>query len=145
MQNFVFRYQKICYTYDIAFYQELLEDVLYMGILIALLIWLLILVAIVVKFRREGNVAQQRLFSVFLIIWAILAIVYYDVLMLTTGGFSAENATQWHQYLPVVLFSICAGIGTYFLMMTFIKSRKKEEAANNKQKKGSGKKSSKKK
>lgn len=116
-----------------------------MGILIALLIWLLILVAIVVKFRREGNVAQQRLFSVFLIIWAILAIVYYDVLMLTTGGFSAENATQWHQYLPVVLFSICAGIGTYFLMMTFIKSRKKEEATGNKQKKGSGKKSSKKK
>lgn len=116
-----------------------------MGILIALIIWLLILVAIVVKFRRDGNTSHQRLFSIFLIIWAILAIVYYDVLMLTTGGFAAENATQWHQYLPVVLFSICAGIGTYFLMMTFRKFHKESPEDDTKTKKKTEKKSSKKK
>ena len=113
-----------------------------MAILILLAIWLLALIFITYKFRREGNTNQQRLFSVILIVWAVLGIIYYDVLMLTTGGFS--STIIWQNYIPVLGFSICAGIGTYFLMMTFIKSRKKEEAANNKQKKGSGKKSSKK-
>ncbi|MBR4945310.1 MAG: hypothetical protein IKZ26_07870 [Peptococcaceae bacterium] len=116
-----------------------------MGILIALIIWLFILAAIVIKFHRDGNTAQQRLFSVFLIIWAILGIIYYDVLMLTTGGFAAESATQWHQYLPVVIFSICAGIGTYFLMVTFRKARKESPDDTAAQKKKSGKNSGRKK
>lgn len=114
-----------------------------MAILILLAIWLIALALIANKFRREGNVAKQRLFSVILIIWAILSIVYYDVLMLTTGAFDAGNTTPWYNYLPVVGFSICAGIGTYLLMMTFVKFRK-EDDADTKKKKGS-KKSSKKK
>ena len=114
-----------------------------MAILILLAIWLLALIFITYKFRREGNTNQQRLFSVILIVWAVLGIIYYDVLMLTAGGFS--STIVWQNYIPVLGLSICAGIGTYFLMMTFIKSRKKEEAADNKQEKGSGKKSSKKK
>lgn len=115
-----------------------------MAILILLAIWLIALALIANKFRREGNVSKQRLFSVILIIWAILSIVYYDVLMLTTGAFDTGNTTPWYNYLPVVGFSICAGIGTYLLMMTFAKFRKEDAAADTKKKKGSKKNSKKK-
>ena len=108
-----------------------------MAILILLAIWLLALIFITNKFRREGNYKQQRLFSVILIVWAVLGIVYYDVLMITTGGFTSTS--PWQNYIPVVGFSICAGIGTYFLLMTFTKLRQKIEDADNKQKKGSKK------
>lgn len=113
-----------------------------MAILILLAIWLLALIFITNKFRREENYKQQRLFSVILIVWAVLGIVYYDVLMITTGGFT--STAVWQNYIPVVGFSICAGIGTYFLLMTFTKLRKKIEEADTKQKK-SNKKSGKKK
>ncbi|MBQ1187715.1 MAG: hypothetical protein IIX62_01370 [Peptococcaceae bacterium] len=108
-----------------------------MAILILLAIWLLALIFITNKFRREENYKQQRLFSVILIVWAVLGIVYYDVLMITTGGFT--STAVWQNYIPVVGFSICAGIGTYFLLMTFTKLRQKIEEADNKQKKGSKK------
>ena len=50
-----------------------------MLIQIILTIWLLALIFLTNKFRREGRVLQQRIFSVFLIVWAILGIIYYDV------------------------------------------------------------------
>lgn len=115
-----------------------------MGILILLAVWLLALIFITYKFRREENYKQQRLFSVILIVWAVLGIVYYDVLMLTTGQFDAGTATPWYSYLPVVCYSVCAGIGTYFLMMTFGKFRKTEDAVPAKKKKN-GKKTGRKK
>ena len=64
-----------------------------MAILILLAICLLALIFITNKFRREENYKQQRLFSVILIVWAVLGIVYYDVLMITTGGFSMLSAS----------------------------------------------------
>ena len=114
-----------------------------MGIIIALVIWLIALTAIVIKFRRDEHTSQQRLFSIFLIVWSVLGIVYYDVLMLTTGQFS-DASTPLYNYAPVVLFSLFAGIGTYFLMMTFRKFHKESPEDTAKQKKKSGKKSSKK-
>ncbi len=94
-----------------------------MIIQIILTVWLLALIFLTNKFRREGRIPQQRLFSIFLIVWAILGITYYDVLMLTTGQLEGVSSTQWQTYLPVVFFSICAGLGTYYLMMTFGKFR----------------------
>ncbi len=116
-----------------------------MTIMIILAVWLLALIFITNKFRLDENYKQQRLFSVILIVWAVLGIIYYDVLMLTTGGFDSSSASVWQNYIPVVGFSICAGIGTYFLMMTFTQFRKKAEEPDKKQKKGSSKKSGKKK
>lgn len=98
-----------------------------MLIQIILTVWLLALIFLTNRFRREGRIAQQRLFSVFLIVWAILGIMYYDVLMLTTGQLEGASSTQWQTYLPVVFFSICAGMGTYYLMMTFGKFRAADE------------------
>ena len=93
-----------------------------MLIQIILTIWLLALIFLTNKFRREGRVLQQRIFSVFLIGWAILGIIYYDVWIYTSG--QLENiSSQWQTYLPTVFFSICAGLGTYYLMMTFGKFR----------------------
>ncbi len=117
-----------------------------MGILIVLAIWLLVLIGITYKFRRDGDIGKQRLFSVFVIIWAILAIAYYDVLMLTTGQFDAGVTVPWYSYVPVVCFSVCAGVGTYFLMMTFRKFHKeKDDNGKKKKSKKPGKKSGKKK
>ncbi len=113
-----------------------------MGILIVLAIWLFVLIGITYKFRRDNDIGKQRLFSIFVIIWAILGIVYYDVLMLTTGQFDAGVTVPWYQYLPVVCFSACAGVGTYFLMMTFRKFHNQEDNAGSKKK--NNKKSSKK-
>ena len=56
-----------------------------MLIQIILTIWLLALIFLTNKFRREGRVLQQRIFSVFLIVWAILGIIYYDVWIYTSG------------------------------------------------------------
>ena len=40
-----------------------------------LTIWLLALIYFTNHFRREGRIAQQRIFSVFLIVWATLGII----------------------------------------------------------------------
>ena len=97
-----------------------------MFVQIILTIWLLILIFLTNKFRREGRIAQQRIFSIFLIIWACLSIVYYDVWTYTSGAL-AQYANQWYTYLPAVYFSICAGLGTYYLMMTFGKFRELQQ------------------
>ena len=119
-----------------------------------LTVWLLALIFFTNKFRREGRIAQQRMFSVFLIIWAVLGIAYYDVWMLTSGQIEGAASTQWQTYLPSAFFSICAGLGTYYLMMTFGKfraadeknrKRAEQEAAAKQAKKNTGKKSGKKK
>lgn len=93
-----------------------------MLIQIILTIWLLALIFLTNKFRHEGRIPQQRIFSVFLIIWAILGIIYYDVWIYTSGQLETTSS-QWQTYLPTVFFSICAGLGTYYLMMTFGKFR----------------------
>lgn len=95
-----------------------------MLIQILLTVWLLFLIFFTNKFRQEGHITQQRLFSVFIIIWAVLGIAYYDVLLLTIEP--VEN-TSWQTYLPTAFFSICAGLGTYYLMMTFGKLRIADE------------------
>ena len=97
-----------------------------MFVQIILTIWLLALIFLTNKFRREGRIAQQRIFSIFLIIWACLSIVYYDVWTYTSGAL-AQYANQWYTYLPAVYFSICAGLGTYYLMMTFGKFRELQQ------------------
>ncbi len=119
-----------------------------MEILILLAAWLLALLWITYKFRREGDTKKQRLFSALAILWAVLSIAYYDVLMLTTGKFDAGATVPLYNYLPVVCFSACAGVGTYFLMMTFRKApaaKEEENSTKNKNGKKSGKKSGKKK
>jgi len=97
-----------------------------MFIQIVLTIWLLALIFFTNKFRRDGRIAQQRIFSIFLIIWACLGVLYYDVWIYTSGEF-AQNADQWQTYLPTVFFSICAGLGVYYFMLTFGKLRKIDE------------------
>ena len=92
-----------------------------------LTIWLLALIFFTNKFRREGRIMQQRMFSVFLIVWAILGIVYYDVWTITSGQLETAAAQNWQTYLPSAFFSICAGLGTYYLMMTFGKFRAADE------------------
>lgn len=92
-----------------------------------LTVWLLALIFLTNKFRREGRIMQQRMFSVFLIIWAILGIVYYDVWTITSGQLETAAAQDWQTYLPSAFFSICAGLGTYYLMMTFGKFRAADE------------------
>lgn len=99
---------------------------IFMFVQIILTIWLLALIFLTNKFRREGRIAQQRIFSIFLIIWACLSIVYYDVWTYTSGAL-AQYANQWYTYLPAVYFSICAGLGTYYLMMTFGKFRELQQ------------------
>lgn len=93
-----------------------------MLIQIILTVWLLALIFFTNKFRRENRIAQQRIFSFFLILWAILGIIYYDVWTITSG-LSEQETAQWQTYLPAAFFSICAGLGTYYLMMTFGKFR----------------------
>lgn len=93
-----------------------------MLIQIILTIWLLALIFLTNKFRREGKINQQRIFSIFLIIWACLSIVYYDVWTFTSGALE-ESHNEWQTYLPAVFFSICAGLGTYYFMQTFGKFR----------------------
>lgn len=92
-----------------------------------LTIWLLALIFFTNKFRREGRIMQQRMFSVFLIVWAILGIVYYDVWTITSGQLETAAAQNWQTYLPSAFFSICVGLGTYYLMMTFGKFRAADE------------------
>ena len=125
-----------------------------MLIQILLTVWLLALIFFTNKFRREGRITQQRMFSVFLIIWALLGIAYYDVWMLTSGQLESAASAQWQTYLPSAFFSICAGLGTYYLMMTFGKfraadeknrKRAEQEAAAKQAKKNTNKKSGKKK
>ena len=99
---------------------------IFMIVQIILTIWLLALIFLTNKFRREGRIAQQRIFSIFLIIWACLSIVYYDVWTYTSGAL-VQYANQWYTYLPAVYFSICAGLGTYYLMMTFGKFRELQQ------------------
>ncbi len=93
-----------------------------MFIQIILTVWLLALIFLTNKFRRENRVAQQRIFSFFLILWSILGIIYYDVWTITSG-LPEQTAAPWQTYLPAAFFSICAGLGTYYLMMTFGKFR----------------------
>ena len=93
-----------------------------MVVQIILTIWLLALIFLTNKFRREGRITQQRTFSIFLIIWACLSIAYYDVWTYTSGALE-QYGSHWYTYLPAVYFSICAGLGTYYLMMTFGKFR----------------------
>ena len=58
----------------------------------------------------------------FFLLADFLGIIYYDVWIYTSG--QLENiSSQWQTYLPTVFFSICAGLGTYYLMMTFGKFR----------------------
>ncbi len=87
-----------------------------------LTVWLLVLIFLTNRFRRERRIPQQRIFSIFLIVWAILGILYYDVWSVTSGWLDA-HADSWQTYLPVVFFSICAGLGTYYLLQTFGKFR----------------------
>lgn len=93
-----------------------------MLIQIILTVWLLALIFLTNKFRRENRIAQQRIFSFFLILWSILGIIYYDVWTIT-AGLPEETTAPWQTYLPAAFFSICAGLGTYYLMMTFGKFR----------------------
>lgn len=93
-----------------------------MLIQIILTIWLLALIFLTNKFRREDKINQQRIFSIFLIIWACLSIAYYDVWTYTSGALE-QNTNQWQTYLPAAFFSICAGLGTYYFMLTFGKFR----------------------
>lgn len=93
-----------------------------MFIQIILTIWLLALIFLTNKFRREEKINQQRIFSIFLIIWACLSVVYYDVWTFTSGTLE-QTHNQWQTYLPAAFFSICAGLGTYYLLMTFGKFR----------------------
>lgn len=97
-----------------------------MFVQIILTIWLLALIFLTNKFRREGRITQQRIFSIFLIIWSCLSIAYYDVWTYTSGALE-QNGSHWYTYLPAVYFSICAGLGTYYLMMTFGKFRELQQ------------------
>ncbi len=105
-----------------------------MFIQIILTIWLLALIFLTRKFRKENRLPQQRIFSIFLIIWSCLSIIYYDVWTFTSGILE-QTAAPWWIYLPVMFFSVCAGLGTYYLMMTFGKfkefQQKKLEKNNN--------------
>lgn len=92
-----------------------------------LTVWLLALIFFTNRFRREGRIFQQRLFSVFLIIWAVLGVIYYDVWTITSGQMETAAAQSWETYLPSTFFSICAGLGVYYLMMTFGKFRAADE------------------
>lgn len=87
-----------------------------------LTIWLLALIYFTNHFRREGRIAQQRIFSVFLIVWATLGIIYYNV-WAYTSGYLEQASSQWQTYLPAAFFSICAGLGIYYLLLTFGKFR----------------------
>lgn len=97
-----------------------------MFILIVLVLWLLALIFLSNKFRKEGRIPQQRIFSIFLIIWACLSVAYYDV-WLYTGGILEQYEAAWYTYLPAVFFSVCAGLGTYYLMMTFGKLKELQQ------------------
>ena len=83
---------------------------------------MLSLIYLINRFRRQGKYRQQRLLSFFLIIWAVLGVAYYDVWAVTSGMLE-ESGDKWYTYLPVVFFSICAGMGIYYLLMTFGKFR----------------------
>ena len=61
--------------------------------------WLLALIYFTNHFRREGRIAQQRIFSVFLIVWATLGIIYYNV-WAYTSGYLEQASSQWQTYLP---------------------------------------------
>lgn len=117
----------------------------FMLIQVILTIWLLALIFLTRKFRKENRLPQQRIFSIFLIIWSCLSIIYYDVWTFTSGILEQTTAPWWI-YLPVMFFSVCAGLGTYYLMMTFGKFRefqqKKLGKSNNDNNKSSNKKNS---
>lgn len=87
-----------------------------------LTIWLLALIFLTSKFRRENRINQQRLFSFFLILWSVLGIMYYDVWTYTSGELDRAGA-EWQTYLPAAFFSICAGLGTYYFLQTIGKFR----------------------
>ena len=50
-----------------------------MAIQYGLILWLAVLAFLASKFYKAKMIPQQRLFSICLIVWAILSIVYYDV------------------------------------------------------------------
>ena len=109
-----------------------------MAIQYGLILWLAVLAFLTRKFYKAKMIPQQRLFSIFLIVWAILSIVYYDV----WNYISVENihAGTWYSYIPPVCYSIGAGIGTYFLLKSFKKLNrvtvtKAEKKTNKKSKK----------
>lgn len=85
-------------------------------------VWILSLIYLVNRFRREGKLRQQRIMSFFLVLWAGLGVAYYDV-WAVHSGLLEESGDHWYTYLPVVFFSICAGMGIYYLLVTFGKFR----------------------
>lgn len=107
-------------------------------VLIGLLAVLAVLCSV---FYKNKMSFQQRLLSIFLIVWAILAIVYYDVWNYVT--IDNPHLGQWYSYIPPVCYSIGAGIGTYFLLKSFkklnrvtvVKSGENDKKAKNKKKK----------
>jgi hypothetical protein len=84
------------------------------------LIGLLLVLALLCRlFYKNKMMFQQRLLSIFLIVWAILSIVYYDVWNYVTVD--NPHFGMWYTYIPPVCYSIGAGIGTYFLLKSFKK------------------------
>ena len=82
------------------------------------LIGLLLVLALLCRlFYKNKMMFQQRLLSIFLIVWAILSIVYYDVWNYVTVD--NPHFGMWYTYIPPVCYSIGAGIGTYFLLKSF--------------------------
>ncbi len=84
-----------------------------------LIVWLLILAFLCRLSYKNKMTSQQRLFSIFLIIWAILSIVYYDVWIYISAD--DPYVSTWYSYISPVCYSIGAGTGTYYLLKTFKK------------------------
>ena len=84
-----------------------------------LIVLLAVLAVLCRLFYKNKMTFQQRLLSIFLIVWAILSIVYYDVWNYVT--IDNPHLGMWYTYIPPVCYSIGAGIGTYFLLKSFKK------------------------
>lgn len=98
------------------------------------LIFLLLIFALLCSvFYKNKMPFQQRLLSIFLIVWSILAIVYYDVWNYVT--LDNPHFGKWYTYIPPICYSIGAGIGTYFLLKSFKKLNKVTIVKTEKQKK----------
>lgn len=84
-----------------------------------LIVWLLALAFLCRLAHKNKMTSQQRLFSIFLIVWAVLSIVYYDVWIYISV--TDPYVSMWYSYIPPICYSIGAGIGTYYLLKTFKK------------------------
>lgn len=85
-----------------------------MALLIVLIIWLAVLVGLTVFVTNKKQLLPQRIFSIFLIVFALLAVAYYDVWL----NLVYTGTIAWYHHILTLLFAICAGIGVAFFILS---------------------------